>query len=77
MYFVPTNLFQHSVYSVSKISYEKKNVSQDILNKCLYTSSYSSKSEWICKTCHKYINNNKVPPMSRQMDLCLLTYRNN
>ena len=57
--------YQHSVYLVSKENYTKRDVPQDILRNCLTGTLSACSSEWICKTCHKYWLQKKIPPMSK------------
>ena len=55
--------YQHSVYSVTRSNYIKKNVPNELLD--IHLTNSASNSEWICKTCHKYLMEKKTPPMSK------------
>lgn len=56
--------YQHSVYLATKSYYQQKHVKEDILDKCFTGVTSVMDSEWICKTCHKYVLMSKIPPMS-------------
>ncbi|VDI73405.1 Hypothetical predicted protein [Mytilus galloprovincialis] len=54
--------YQHSVYACSKEHYMQKGIPQEILDQTLTGTKSVSESEWVCKTCHKYIMEKKMPP---------------
>ncbi|KAK3104116.1 hypothetical protein FSP39_024549 [Pinctada imbricata] len=55
--------FQHSVYLADLNFFRKKNISSTLLDKATHGIKSCSDSEWICKTCHKYIMKKELPPM--------------
>jgi len=59
--------YQHSVYSVTRSNYIKKNDPNELLD--IHLTNSASNAEWICKTCHKYLMEKKTPPMSKNNGL--------
>lgn len=45
-------------------AYLKKGIPEQFLNQTLTGTKSVGNSEWICKTCYKYIMEKKIPPVS-------------
>lgn len=54
------SFYQHNVYLASKESYKKRNIPDPLLTDCLTATISACSSEWICKTCHKYLLQKKI-----------------
>lgn len=52
------------MYLATQSYYQQKHVKEDIFDQCFTEVTSFMDSEWICKTCHKYVLMSKIPPMS-------------
>lgn len=56
--------YQHSVYTVGRQNLINKGISPQFLDTVLTDYRSMSETEWICRTCYRYISCSKIPPMS-------------